>query len=46
MSSPLQARQMVKIDVAKTSKCYDFFVSCGWVAAAAPAAAPALPPQP
>ena len=38
--SKKHARQMVRIDVAKTNRCYDFFVSCGWVAAAPPADAP------
>ena len=34
------ATQMIKIDVNKTSKCYDFFLRHGWIAAGA-ATAPA-----
>jgi len=26
-----QCRELIKIDVNKTSKIYDFFVECGWV---------------
>ena len=34
------ARQMLKIDVNKTGKIYDFFVSCGWVSRKAQALTP------
>ena len=30
-----RAHQLLRVDVTKTDKLYDFFVSCGWVATVA-----------
>lgn len=45
---PAQARQLIKIDAAKTDKLYEFFVSVGWVhqMAEEPAKKESAPPSP